>query len=323
MASPNPPSLRVLKEFFSTEDSRFLPYLFDFREDAVLAKFAEQWKCDPRPWARRQVFDYLRQPLNHPGHEPVVKRLFKHAQAERDDELAGAFMIAFDRIVQREIGKGRQWVQEMRRYVEVERLYNVTSAIPYPQLPYDLQGHKVLPAGKKARFVRSVPTSKLNWHPPSATLFSHETKHYLRRRAWRYFRRMAHKEPGRYVAAMLDTLARYDDEHLPDGIAIMDAWGLAHACFHHSPVLRFGKAVVNLAPGQSLGNLAAAPYREELWAEAEMAPKLFDLITRAGATVVKLFAIELLGRHHMDRLRDVTPQQLLRLLDDPSDLIQH
>jgi hypothetical protein len=323
MAKATPPSPLLLQEYFSTQDPRFLSYLFEFREDAVLAKFVEQWKRDSRPWAREQIFEYLKHPLSHPGHEPVVKRLFKHAQAERDDELAGAFMIAFDKLVRRHIGRGRRWVEEVRRYVDVDRLYTTTEQIPGPRLPYDWRGRKTLAPGAKPKFARPVAASELTWLSKDALLFSRETKHYLRRRAWRYFRRMAHKEPERYLAAMVDTLARYTDDDLDDGIAIMDAWGLAHACFHHSGVLRFDKAIVRLVPGQSLVNLTAAPYREELWQAPETAPKLFDLITRAGATVVKLFAIELLSRHHMDRLRDVTPQQLLRLLDDPSDQVQH
>lgn len=323
MATPPAPSPLLLEEYFSSQDPRFIAYLFEFREDGQLAKFVEQWKRDRRPWAREQIFEYLKHPLNHPGHEPVVKRLFKHAQAERDDELAGAFMVAFDGLVRRHVGRGTQWVEEMGRYVDVDRLYTTTEQIPGPRLPYDPQGRKTLPPGTKPKFVRPMAASKLTWLSKDARLFSAETKHYLRRRAWRYFRRLAHREPGRYVAAMLQTLPRYTDAGLPDGIAIMDAWGLAHACFHDCTALEFGKAVVRLTPGRSLSGLAAAPYRQELWAAPEMAAKLFDLVTRAGATVVKLFAIELLGRHHMDRLRDVTPQQLLRLLDDPSDLVQH
>ena len=43
---------------------------------------------DHRPWAREQVLRYVALPMDRPGHQPVVKRLFKHAE-ERQAFNAG------------------------------------------------------------------------------------------------------------------------------------------------------------------------------------------------------------------------------------------
>ena len=74
----------------------------EVRSPKYLAGLADRWKQDPRPWAREQIFKYLAMPMDRPGHHPVVKRLFKHAEAKADDELMAAFLVAFDRLVRRQ-----------------------------------------------------------------------------------------------------------------------------------------------------------------------------------------------------------------------------
>ena len=66
-----------------------------------LASLTNLWKKDFRSWARGRIFEYLELPLDALGHETVVKRLFKHAEEQRDDELMAAFAVAFDRMVRR------------------------------------------------------------------------------------------------------------------------------------------------------------------------------------------------------------------------------
>ena len=66
------------------------------------APIADRWRIDPRPWARQQLLNYLRLPFDQPGHQPVVKRLFKHAESKGDDEVMAAFLVAFDLLVRRE-----------------------------------------------------------------------------------------------------------------------------------------------------------------------------------------------------------------------------
>ena len=43
-------------------------------------------------------------------------------------------------------------------------------------------------------------------------LFSVATRQYLRRRAWRYFRRLGRNNPERYVAAVVRALIQYTDD---------------------------------------------------------------------------------------------------------------
>src|SRR5437762_13230250 len=92
----------LLEEYFNAEDGRFVETLRQIRSFKFLASLADRWKKDPRPWARQQIFDYLERPMDRPGHHPVVKRLFKHAEANRDNELMAAFLVAFDRLVRRQ-----------------------------------------------------------------------------------------------------------------------------------------------------------------------------------------------------------------------------
>ncbi len=62
----------LLDEYFSSEDGRFVETLRQIRSPKMLAGFVDRWKKDSRPWARQQIFAYLEQPLNCPGHQPVV-----------------------------------------------------------------------------------------------------------------------------------------------------------------------------------------------------------------------------------------------------------
>src|SRR5262245_16348166 len=91
-----------------------------FPEEAIA--LAESWKSDPRPWARRQLLDYLERPFDKPGHEPLVKRLFKHAEAQHDDVLIAAFAVAFDRSVRRFRRVKWVWSAETRESSQIEAL---------------------------------------------------------------------------------------------------------------------------------------------------------------------------------------------------------
>src|SRR5688572_23244617 len=101
MASSDPVSPLVLEEYLSSADDRFLPALRNLHDPKKLAPLADRWQKDHRPWARRQIFDYLELPMNALGHETVVKRLFKWAEERGDDELMAAFAVAFDGLVRR------------------------------------------------------------------------------------------------------------------------------------------------------------------------------------------------------------------------------
>ncbi len=55
----------------------------------------------PEPTSRRLLLEYLDRPLNAFRHEPLVKRLFKQAEAAGDDAVMARFLVALDRSVER------------------------------------------------------------------------------------------------------------------------------------------------------------------------------------------------------------------------------
>jgi len=107
--------------------------------------------------------------------------------------------------------------------------------------------------------------------------FSAHTAHYLQRRAWRYFRRIGHQRPSDYPAAVAKALAHYRDTDLPDGLAVLDAWGLIHACFGKADALTFTRSRANLKHPASLTDMVA-PYFPESWRRPQSAPILLDLL---------------------------------------------
>ncbi len=125
-------------------------------------------------------------------------------------------------------------------------------------------------------------------------LFSLRTRYYLRRRAWRYFRKLGkgltplplppHEGEGdrsdRYIAAISEALVLYEDADVDSGVAFIDNWGLMHALFHHSPVLETRPRGWRLAEDRSLSELEPAPIFEELWRSSPRA--LYELIVRRG-----------------------------------------
>src|SRR5262245_28683728 len=114
----------LLDEYFAAADERFLQKLREFHDPKKLAPIADRWKKDHRPWARQQIFKYLELPFDAAGHEPVVKRLFKHAEEKQDDELMSAFAVAFDRLVRRVRKKRIRWDSEWRTCWQEEYLHS-------------------------------------------------------------------------------------------------------------------------------------------------------------------------------------------------------
>src|SRR5687768_14749726 len=104
-----------MEEYFAAGDGRFLAELRGVADAKRLAPFADRWARDHRPWAREQVFAYLELPLDRPGHQPVVKRLFKAAEARGDHDVVGAFSVAFDRLVRRVRRKRHHWDYKTRQ----------------------------------------------------------------------------------------------------------------------------------------------------------------------------------------------------------------
>ena len=97
--------------------------------------------------------------------------------------------------------------------------------------------------GKGSRIAQNPRTLEPVRVPPrytrGRTLFSYRTRHYLRRRVWRYFRRMGYQQPARYARAVAGMLRLYSDADLASGEALLDSRSLVHACFRGSEVLEF------------------------------------------------------------------------------------
>lgn len=302
MDSGSPTSPLIVETYFASQDARFLEALRACSAIKQLATFAERWKKDPRPWAREQLFNYLDLPLDCAGHQALVKRLFKHAEAQRDDELMAAFMTAFDRLVRRRRGKRWRWDPEARQAAFDEVLEVPRDVIPLEQ-KFMINPPKPNPFGYARR------------RPRNGKLFSYATRGYLRRRAWRYFRRMGFQRPNDYPAAVARALVRYRDADLLQGENILDSWALVRVCFGKHPALAQGNRHTNLADGRSLNELSAAPRFEKLWKKSESGTSLLRVLIDARCQLVRVWAVQLLKRDHPDALANLSADDLLKLLN--------
>ena len=80
-------------ELFNRGQPGFVDELRRVHMAELLGGFAAKWVADARPFARAALLDYLSRPLNCYRHEAMVKRLFKLAEKDDDDELMGAFVV--------------------------------------------------------------------------------------------------------------------------------------------------------------------------------------------------------------------------------------
>lgn len=259
-----------------------------------LATFAETWYTDTRIEARRLLFSYLERPFNAVRHEPLVKRLFKFADNAGDDAAMARFLVGFDRSIRRRRSTTQQWNPRTRSYSSVETI----GIPPDTTLSRDdrvvmgswfLQNREMFTRGK---FLFSVPT-----------------RHYLRRRSWRYFRRLGKKHPDRYLPAICTALKLYTDADVPDGLGLLDNWGLVHVLFHHSATLEANPTGWRVAEGKALPQLQPEPMYLKLWLKSS--EPIFDLLVNAKCRPVCLWAAKMLRKHFPDRLAQVSLDELL------------
>lgn len=303
-ATDNRTAMTLAEEYFAAEDARFVEAIRDVSNSEQLAAFADRWKQDSRPWARRQAVDYLEHSPDCVGHQPVVKRLFKQAEENGDDELMGAFAVLFDRLVRHERKTRWQYDWESRSTWQEEYL-----SATAPALPYGIRSRKTQTPQTGEKFsVPDLPDRR------GAIYFTYATRYYLQRRAWRYFRHLGYGDPPRYVRAVATMLARYRDAHLARGEHILDSWTLLQACFRESDVLDFGRTRIRLAAGRSLGELRAAPRFLECWQTDEAFDLLIGLLDTARSRLVRVWAIQLLKAEHETRIAGLPAEKLLSLL---------
>jgi hypothetical protein len=271
-APPRPPGSALLIDIYlAAQDERFLEELLHFEGSPKLAALAEKWFEDTRPFARRMLLAYIDDGCDRPGHKPLVKRLFKRAEAAEDDELLVHFMVAFDRWLRRHLAVvGWDWDPEAS---ESRKRYGFTQD---PQLDERLYGERKLPRFTKA------------------------TRRYLARRAFRYFRRIGYRDGERYRRAMVIALELYREEHVSSAARLLGSWGLMHILYGRSPVLSRLPDGVRLARGRALAELTPAPMFAEVWEGAFS--ELLGLVVRARSRTVRAWALALLRQSSADAL---------------------
>ena len=310
--SPGAGSLLLAEEYFGAEDPRFLPAIRAVRQPKALAGFVDRWKRDVRPFARSQILAYLAEPLDSVGHNVVVKRWFKHAEEHGDDEIMAALLVALDVSVRRVRKIKQRYDWQSREIWTEEKLVS-----PRDVLPRELT---VKRKGWNGREYAEY-TMRANI-PRNGRLFSHRTRGYLRRRAWRYFRRLGYQHPEHYVPAIARALVQYNDDDLTRGGNILDTWGLVQACFRGHAALEFTSSQIRLKTGRSIGDLTPAPRFRALWQSPAAAATLLSLIREARSRLVRLWAMELLRQEHAARLAEVPVEELFALLEHADEEVQ-
>ena len=183
-------------------EAAFVDELRKVDDADALGAFAARWLADTRPEARRLLLDYLDRPLNAFRHEALVKRLFKLAEAAGDDELMARFLVAFDRSVRRVLGRRHHFEshpveseQEANELAAAWRDQGFESTGVYQnwRKQYHVWGRwseSIAKAAHKSTMPRGTLPPKGREALKKRRLFSMTTRHYLRRCAWRYFRKL-------------------------------------------------------------------------------------------------------------------------------------
>jgi hypothetical protein len=289
----------MLSTWCEDQDPRFLDALRGCSDDRALAQLAVNLTRDRRPWVRQQVLAYLALPMDRPGHHPLVKRLFKHAEANDDRELMAAFMTAFDRLVRRKVVQRRVWDSAVNDVITEETLELQRGGL----FPLHAAKH---PAAPPVRRQRGGTTGK--------PLFSLATRLYLRRRAWRFFRRLGYRDPSAYRTAVVIALQRYTDADVESGHDLLENWGLVHALFGRSPVLERRGTWIGLAEGRSLSELTTVPMFATTWRASEAFASVLSLAIDAQSKLVRTWAQDWLSNEHAAALRELPFTEVRRLL---------
>ncbi|HVY46142.1 MAG TPA: hypothetical protein VHB21_09695, partial [Minicystis sp.] len=248
-------STLLLDEYFEREDPRFLDELYASKAEKKLQALGARWASDARPFARAALLSYIDDGCDRPHHRPLVKKLFKELEQKGDDEALAHFAVAFDRLVRRALVRRTRWDVAAGEVTSVTRL---RTEYPAP------------------------------WAGDDGVTFSLVTRQYLRRRGFRYFRRIAHADLARYRRGVARALALYEDAHLARPEQLLDAWTFVHVVYGESPVIERRARGVVVAPGRALSELEPAPMFPEAWRGAFA--DVLGLALAARARPVRAFA---------------------------------
>jgi hypothetical protein len=293
----------VAEELYERGDPAFVGELRRIHDPDRLGSFAAKWYADKRPAARQLLLKYVELPYNVFRHEALVKRLYKLAEKWDDVEVLVRFLAGFDRSIRRVRKKKHHYDWQTQQSWTTE-----TMAIP---------SHVVMPRDYKLFYYRNPRTGERMAAPTedkqaAMGLFTLRTRRYLRRRVWRYFRKNGKLHPEKYVTAVVQALLQYTDDDTPDGLALIDNWGLCHLLFHHSPVLIAAASGWKLAEGKMLAELTPAPAFEDAWKKS--AAPLIQLLLEAKCRPVRQWSMQLLRRDHAGALASLPLRNLLQLL---------
>jgi len=277
--SSTPTGNRLLtEEQLSAGDEAFIDSIRALHEPKALASLADKWKHDPRPWARSAMVRYVLLPFDQEGHEVVVKRLFKQAEARGDDAVMAAFLVAFDRLVRRRRGNAMYRDPQTRRWVNGEILTTPRNVIP-----------------NKALNARSPRTGEpMSYRPhvtPRHRLFRYRTRYYLQRRVWRYFRKLGFKDGPRYLSALRTALTPFTDADLSAGEHLIDSWSLMHALHGESTAVEFSALRATLKEGCTLADLKPAPAFSKHWRTPAGANTALSVLIEAQSRLVRTWAL--------------------------------
>jgi hypothetical protein len=302
--SPSPQGSWLLaEELLERGDTAFVDELRKISDAEKLGVFAARWHADPRPQARSLLLEYLDRPLNAFRHEALVKRLFKLAEKAGDDAIVAGFLVAFDRSIDRKRRKQHHYDWNTR-----ESWTEETIGIP---------PGTTLPKDPKRLVYRNPRTGE---RMPAATpqrseamrLFAVHTRHYLRRRVWRYFRVLGKTQPDRYIKAVTAALLKYTDADVQDGLALIDRWGLIHILFGESKALVPQSNGWQLAVGFTLADLKPTPRFAPLWAASP--EPLLTLLKSARCRPVRQWTIQMLRQHFSSAIGTLPLAELLQLI---------
>jgi hypothetical protein len=325
-------SITLAEELFARGDVAFLG---EFRSNSDAGRsgtFAAKWYADTRPFARNSLLEYLTLPLSCYRHEAFVKRLFKLAEAANDDDVMGAFLVAFDRSIRRRRVQKRRYVSgQFTDQQEAQRTLNQWATDGYFATSISTYNNRIYTSAVKESDDVVIPSGTTlprprkhldrdfkghDWHPRPAkgqVLFTPQTRRYLRRRTWRYFRKLKTTQLVRYLTAVSRLLVLYTDDDVDSDLHLLDHWGLTHILFHHSPALISSPKGWRFAEGKTIADLEPAPFFEAAWAFHP--DTLFDVLLGAKSRAVRQWAIKLLKRLHPDWIEQQSTEMFLKLAD--------
>ncbi|MEL7370950.1 MAG: hypothetical protein AAFN74_18665 [Myxococcota bacterium] len=276
---PTVGSILLAEERFRDADPGFLSELY-LCTGAPLKRFGQKWISDSRPFARQALIRYIQEGCDHPGHRPLVKKLFKEAEARQDDELMRHFMVVFDRLVtsQQQVVSRYSWRTQR---VETE-----------------------------LRWVRRRTNE-------AEDTFSIHTRLYLQRRAYRYFRRMGYRASSRYVENMLAALKLYADSDTEHPRLKLDRWSLFHILYWQASFPRDNRGRITLRPGIDVRSIDPAPRFADEWRRQSHVDALLRLMAEAKNADVRAWVRAWLQSDPAQPLRAPALSRIWPLLRSP------